>query len=106
MSSWTCYYLQAGCQSIVLSGGYEDDTDNGDTFYYTGYSQVSIQYLQLSVYGYHLIKKSTFCHLPRLCACLILILPYVQSTNYLKYDSVTYIHLQTWAECNTARNGR
>jgi hypothetical protein len=31
-----CLMQQAGCQSIVLSGGYEDDTDNGDTFYYTG----------------------------------------------------------------------
>ena len=25
-----------GCQSIVLSGGYEDDTDYGDSFLYTG----------------------------------------------------------------------
>ncbi|XP_023332891.1 E3 ubiquitin-protein ligase UHRF1 isoform X4 [Eurytemora carolleeae] len=25
-----------GCQSIVLSGGYEDDVDNGDSFTYTG----------------------------------------------------------------------
>jgi hypothetical protein len=41
MSSRTCcFYPQAGCQSIVLSGGYEDDTDNGDTFYYTGSSQI------------------------------------------------------------------
>jgi len=25
-----------GCPSLVLSGGYEDDVDNGDEFYYTG----------------------------------------------------------------------
>ena len=25
-----------GCQSIVLSGGYEDDEDNGEYFTYTG----------------------------------------------------------------------
>ena len=25
-----------GAYSIVLSGGYEDDVDNGDSFYYTG----------------------------------------------------------------------
>ena len=25
-----------GCQSIVLAGGYEDDEDHGDWFYYTG----------------------------------------------------------------------
>ncbi|RPD55004.1 hypothetical protein L226DRAFT_515388 [Lentinus tigrinus ALCF2SS1-7] len=25
-----------GCYSVVLSGGYEDDIDNGDTFIYTG----------------------------------------------------------------------
>lgn len=25
-----------GCYSIVLSGGYEDDVDNGDEFLYTG----------------------------------------------------------------------
>ena len=25
-----------GAYSIVLSGGYEDDIDNGDSFYYTG----------------------------------------------------------------------
>jgi hypothetical protein len=25
-----------GCQSIVLAGGYEDDVDDGDEFYYTG----------------------------------------------------------------------
>jgi len=25
-----------GCQSIVLAGGYEDDVDNGEEFYYTG----------------------------------------------------------------------
>lgn len=25
-----------GCQSIILSGGYEDDEDNGDEFTYTG----------------------------------------------------------------------
>ena len=25
-----------GCQSIVLAGGYEDDTDYGFEFYYTG----------------------------------------------------------------------
>ena len=25
-----------GAYSIVLSGGYEDDMDNGDSFYYTG----------------------------------------------------------------------
>jgi hypothetical protein len=25
-----------GCYSIVLSGGYEDDEDNGDEFVYTG----------------------------------------------------------------------
>ncbi len=25
-----------GCQSIVLAGGYEDDVDHGDEFYYTG----------------------------------------------------------------------
>ena len=25
-----------GCMSLVLSGGYEDDVDNGDEFTYTG----------------------------------------------------------------------
>jgi E3 ubiquitin-protein ligase UHRF1 len=25
-----------GAQSLVLAGGYEDDVDNGDEFYYTG----------------------------------------------------------------------
>jgi E3 ubiquitin-protein ligase UHRF1 len=27
---------KTGCFSIVLSGGYEDDVDNGDEFLYTG----------------------------------------------------------------------
>ena len=36
-----CYFIfqgqsDKGCQSIVLAGGYEDDTDNGDEFVYTG----------------------------------------------------------------------
>ncbi len=53
ISRTCCFYLQAGCQSIVLSGGYEDDTDNGDTFYYTGYS-TSVFAIFLP---YHLIRK-------------------------------------------------
>ena len=28
--------VKLGCPSLVLSGGYEDDVDNGDEFYYTG----------------------------------------------------------------------
>lgn len=28
-----------GAYSIVLAGGYEDDVDNGDEFFYTGKSQ-------------------------------------------------------------------
>ena len=27
---------KAGCQSLVLAGGYEDDEDNGEYFTYTG----------------------------------------------------------------------
>ena len=27
---------EEGCQSIVLAGGYEDDTDDGAEFVYTG----------------------------------------------------------------------
>ena len=78
-----------GAQSVVLSGGYQDDEDHGEWFLYTGrffflYSIYALHSLSILDVGQQsvlvcllFIKLSTHCfvsfpHLARLFSCLIL----------------------------------